>query len=64
VEAEELDGVEYHIADSSPVVPFPNGAFDVVLSSLGVSFFPDHQQVIDELLRITRPGGTIGIALW
>lgn len=64
VEAEELDGVEYHAADSSPDVPFPDGAFDAVLSSLGVSFFPDHQQVIDELLRITRPGGTIGIALW
>lgn len=64
IEAEQLDGVEYHVANSSPTIPFPDGAFDAVLSSLGASFFPDHQQVIDELLRVTRPGGTIGIALW
>lgn len=64
IEAEQLDGVEYHVGNSSPTIPFPDGAFDTVLSSLGASFFPDHQQVIDELLRITRPGGTIGIALW
>lgn len=64
VEAEQLDGVEYHVANSSPTIPFADGEFDVVLSSLGASFFPDHQQVVDELLRVTRPGGTIGIALW
>jgi ubiquinone/menaquinone biosynthesis C-methylase UbiE len=64
IEAEQLDGVEYHVANSVPTIPFPDGAFDTVLSSLGASFFPNHQQVVDELLRVTRPGGTIGIALW
>lgn len=64
LEAEELEGVEFRVGDCSPVIPFADGEFDVVLSSLGASFFPDHQQVIDEVLRITRPGGTIGIALW
>lgn len=64
IEAEQLSGVEYHVGNSSPTIPFADGAFDTVLSSLGASFFPDHQQVIDELLRVTRPGGTIGIALW
>lgn len=64
IEVEQLGGVEYHVGNSSPTIPFPDGAFDTVLSSLGASFFPDHQQVIDELLRVTRPGGTIGIALW
>lgn len=64
VEAEQLEGIEYHVGNSSPTVPFPDAAFDTVLSSLGVSFYPDHQQVIDELLRVTRSGGTIGIALW
>lgn len=64
VEAEELEGVEYHVGDSSPTIAFPDEAFDVVLSTFGASFFPDHQQVIDEMLRITRPGGTIGVALW
>lgn len=64
IEVEQLEGVDYHVANSSPTIPFPDGAFDVTLSSLGASFYPDHQQVIDELLRVTRPGGTIGIALW
>lgn len=64
VAAEELGDVEYHVGDSSPTIAFTDGAFDTVLSSLGASFFPNHQQVIDELFRVTRPGGTIGIALW
>lgn len=64
IEAEQLDGVDYHVANSSPVIPFADHAFDAVLSTLGASFFPDHQQVIDEMLRVTRPGGTVGIALW
>jgi SAM-dependent methyltransferase len=64
IEVEHLDGVDFHVGDSSPTIDFPDGAFDAVLTSLGASFFPNHQQVIDELLRITRPGGTIGIALW
>lgn len=64
VEAEQLTGVDYHVGNSSPNIDFADDAFDAVLSSLGASFFPDHQQVIDELFRITRPGGTIGIALW
>lgn len=64
VAAEELGEVECHVGDSSPTIAFADGEFDTVLSSLGASFFPDHQQVIDELFRVTRPGGTIGIALW
>jgi ubiquinone/menaquinone biosynthesis C-methylase UbiE len=64
VAAEELGEVEYHVGDSSPTIAFADGEFDTVLSSLGASFFPNHQQVIDELFRVTRPGGTIGIALW
>lgn len=64
LEAEQLDGVEFDTADAFPTTPYGDGAFDTVLSSLGVSFFPDHQLAMDEVLRITRPGGTIGIALW
>lgn len=64
VRVEELDGIEYHVGDSSPTIGFPDESFDVVLSSFGASFFPDHQRVIDELLRVTRRGGTIGLTLW
>lgn len=64
VEVEQLTNVQYRVANCSPTIPFADGEFDVVLSSLGAVFFPDHQQVVDEMLRVTRPGGTIGIALW
>jgi ubiquinone/menaquinone biosynthesis C-methylase UbiE len=43
-------------------LPFGNDEFDVVTSSFGAIFAPDHQRVADELLRVCRPGGTIGLA--
>jgi ubiquinone/menaquinone biosynthesis C-methylase UbiE len=42
-------------------LPFEDGEFDVVTSCLGVMFAPDHQAVADELVRVSRPGGTIGM---
>jgi ubiquinone/menaquinone biosynthesis C-methylase UbiE len=42
-------------------LPFADGQFDVVTSSIGAIFAPDHQRVADELLRVCRPGGTIGM---
>ena len=45
-------------------LPFEDASFDVVLSTLGVMFAPDQQKAADELLRVVRPGGTIGLASW
>jgi SAM-dependent methyltransferase len=45
-------------------LPYPDDSFDVVLSCLGAMFAPRHQVVADELLRVTRPGGTIGLISW
>jgi ubiquinone/menaquinone biosynthesis C-methylase UbiE len=53
----ELDWVE---ADAE-ALPFGDGEFDVVTSCLGAIFAPDHQAVADEMLRVCRPGGTIGM---
>jgi 2-polyprenyl-6-hydroxyphenyl methylase/3-demethylubiquinone-9 3-methyltransferase len=53
----ELEWVE---ADAE-ALPFGDGEFDVVTSSFGAMFAPDHQAVADELLRVCRPGGTIGM---
>ena len=53
----ELDWVE---ADAE-ALPFDDDAFDVVTSSLGAIFAPDHQAVADEMVRVCRPGGTIGM---
>ena len=45
-------------------LPFEDGAFDVVMSSIGVMFAPHHQAAADELVRVCRPGGTIGVLSW
>lgn len=42
-------------------LPFPTGAFDVVTSSVGAMWAPNHQRVADELLRVCSPGATIGM---
>ncbi len=42
-------------------LPFADEEFDVVTSSFGAMFAPNHQAVADELLRVCRPGGTIGL---
>ncbi|MGW0897692.1 class I SAM-dependent methyltransferase [Streptomyces goshikiensis] len=45
-------------------LPFADGAFDTVMSCVGVMFAPHHQETADELLRVCRPGGTIGLVNW
>jgi SAM-dependent methyltransferase len=45
-------------------LPFADGSYDVVMSSIGVMFAPHHQTSADELVRVTRPGGTIALLSW
>ena len=59
-EGATLDWVE---ADAEHL-PFDDESFDVVMSSIGAMFAPHHQDVADELVRVCRPGGTIGMLNW
>jgi ubiquinone/menaquinone biosynthesis C-methylase UbiE len=52
--------VEWREADAE-ALPFGDGEFDVVTSCFGAIFAPDHRAVADEILRVCRPGGTIGM---
>jgi SAM-dependent methyltransferase len=45
-------------------LPLADSSFDVVMSSVGVMFAPHHQAAADELVRVARPGATIGLASW
>ena len=45
-------------------LPFEDGSFDTVMSCVGVMFAPHHQAAADELVRVCRPGGTIGLLNW
>lgn len=55
--------LDWREADAEDL-PFDEGAFDVVVSCLGVMFAPNHQLCANELLRVCRPGGTLGLASW
>jgi SAM-dependent methyltransferase len=55
--------LEWVEADAE-ALPFADASFDVVLSSFGAIFAPDHQRTADELVRVARPGGTIAMANW
>src|SRR6266850_7447634 len=61
-EAEGVD-VTFEVADAE-ALPYPAASFDVVLSTFGVMFAPDHEQAARELMRVCRPGGRIGLACW
>jgi len=45
-------------------LPFDDASFDVALSCVGVMFAPHHRAAADELVRVTRPGGRIGLLSW
>ena len=45
-------------------LPFAVKSFDVVMSAIGVMFAPHHQVAADELVRVCRPGGTLGLLNW
>ena len=60
--AEGLD-IQFETADAESL-PYANGVFDVVLSTYGVMFAPDHASSARELLRVTRSCGRIGLANW
>jgi SAM-dependent methyltransferase len=60
--AEGLD-VDFKVADAE-ALPFPDETFDVVLSTFGAMFTPEHARPAKEMLRVVRPGGRIGLANW
>jgi ubiquinone/menaquinone biosynthesis C-methylase UbiE len=61
--AEGLLDIEFREADAE-ALPFDDGAFDVVLSTFGCMFAPNAPRVAQEMLRVTRSGGRIGMANW
>jgi SAM-dependent methyltransferase len=54
--------LEWVEADAE-ALPFADGEFDVVTSAFGAVFAPNQQVVADELVRVCRPGGTIGLSV-
>ena len=61
-EAEGLD-ISWKVSDAEAMI-CSDGEHDVAISCVGVMFAPHHQAAADELIRIVRPGGRIGLLSW
>ena len=61
-EAEGLD-LAWEQGDAE-ALPYADDEFDAVISVVGVMFAPHHQAAADELVRVCRPGGTLGLISW
>jgi SAM-dependent methyltransferase len=61
-EADQLP-ITFQVADAE-ALPFDDGSFDVALSTFGVMFAPNQKRAADELLRVVKPKGRIGLASW
>jgi len=61
----EADGlpIQFRLADVE-ALPFDDASFDLVMSTFGVMFAPDHRRAASEMLRVLRPGGRIALAHW
>jgi len=55
--------VTFQVADAEDL-PYEAASFDVVLSTFGAMFTPDHSRPAREMLRVVRSGGRIGLANW
>lgn len=62
--ARDTDGRITWAEDDAEALPYDDATFDAVISCVGVMFAPHHQQAADELVRVCRPGGRIGLLSW
>jgi SAM-dependent methyltransferase len=55
--------LRWEVADAE-ALPYADAEFDAAISCVGVMFAPHHQVAADELVRVVRPGGRIGLLSW
>ncbi len=55
--------LKWQVADAENM-PCEDGEYDTAISVVGIMFAPHHQAAADELVRVVRPGGTIGLISW
>ena len=61
--AEEDVTVQFEVGDAEDM-RYDDASFDVVMSTCGVMFAPDHAAIARELERVTKPGGRLALACW
>ncbi len=61
--AEEGLAVRFDLGDAERL-PYADGSCDVLASSMGLIFAPDHRAVAGEVVRLVAPGGRLGFTAW
>ncbi|MGQ9921148.1 MAG: ubiquinone/menaquinone biosynthesis methyltransferase [Desulfobacca sp.] len=49
------------VAGDAYALPFPAATFDALTIAFGVRNLPDHRQALQEMHRVLKPGGMVGI---
>jgi ubiquinone/menaquinone biosynthesis C-methylase UbiE len=62
--AQQVPGVARVEAGDACALPYPDASFDRVLTQLVLQFIPDAARAAAEMVRVTRPGGTVAAAVW
>ena len=55
--------VHFAVGDAQ-ALPYENARFDRTMAQLVMNFVPDHEKALREMVRVTRPGGTITACVW
>ena len=55
--------IPFEVADCENL-PYPDASYDILTSSVGVIFAPDHARVASELARVCKPGGRLALSAW
>jgi ubiquinone/menaquinone biosynthesis C-methylase UbiE len=63
IAAERGVSVDFEVGDAEDM-KYADASFDVVASTCGTMFEPDHEVVTSNSAPVTRPGGRIGLACW
>jgi ubiquinone/menaquinone biosynthesis C-methylase UbiE len=56
--------IDYRVGDCERLEGIEDATFDVVSSTCGIMFAPDHEATARQLARVVRPGGRVGLANW
>ena len=52
------------VTGSAPGLPFAAGSFDAVVASLVIGHFESYRPALEDLVRVLRPGGRLGVTTW
>lgn len=59
------EGLEIAFGEgNAEALPYDDASFDYVTSVFGAMFAPDQAATAAELVRVTRPGGTVAVTAW